>query len=201
MQTLNPFKTQHQNNTHQMISTQGSYSVHLNSNLNAKIPSDFFNDIRGAEFQPYQYNMVGAANSVDEIDRGRIGEKLFNFQNLEENWDGDGAKKISKEVLKRVFRLLHSTPLLRQPDISPLPSSGISIEFDLSRPYSLIIELEEITTVHSIVLRTDYGRLYFTGLISNEEEAAHLIINFFNEQLPNGKSFKRIIRESRRFSK
>lgn len=162
----------------------------------SKVPADFFNDIRGVDVQPFIFNRIGVANTIYEIDKTRNIDSLYEYQFLEDNWDGEGAKKISKDVIFNVFMILHQTEFLRQPQLSPLATSGISMEFDLSRPYSLIIEIEEDVAIFSIVLNTKTSRQYFTGTISGPTEAQNIIYNFFEGKLPDGKTFKRVEQES-----
>jgi len=167
----------------------------------SKYPSDFFNDIRGVDRHPFVFNRIGVIKTVYEIDQTRNFEDLYRFQMLEENWDGEGAKKISRDIIALVFILIRESQFLRQPQLSPLPNSGISIEFDLSRPHSLIIEVEAQVAIYSIVLKTKIGRLYFTGTISRPGDIQYLIYNFFEGKMPDGKTFKRIEQESYKHKK
>lgn len=77
----------------------------------------------------------------DENYRVANQRKLVRIEKLEDGWNGNGAKAISKGVIKKVRNLLDR--IYYQPEIFPTACDSIQLEYDMQDGGHLEIEITE----------------------------------------------------------
>lgn len=86
-------------------------------------------------------------------------EKLKEISELKDNWNGYEADLISREVIEFIDNFLHNCAM--QPDIFPLPSGGIQVEYDREDGAYLEFTVSDEDIISVFILdRTDREFLY-----------------------------------------
>lgn len=58
-------------------------------------------------------------------------EKIKSFQNLPENWNGYGAKPISKDAVERALNFLYALEFIHVTNFEVFPTANDTIQFEI----------------------------------------------------------------------
>jgi hypothetical protein len=105
-------------------------------------------------------------------------ERIISYSKLSENWNGNGAKAISKEVVEKALNLLDIHMIDRQPEIFPTARNSIQFEYEDVDNYleieifqdSYVVyknynEIEEENTVYDLSIIEEEIAAYHASLI------------------------------------
>ena len=106
------------------------------------------------DLENYQvYSGVSQSATVELLENL---EKLESFLNLPENWNGNGAKPFSFELINYVIEILCRLP--KQPQIFPTAENSIQLEYD--NPDGSYLEIEVFEDVIQVFFLDKNKREY-----------------------------------------
>lgn len=112
-------------------------------------------------------------------------EKLNGFKKLEKDWNGYEAEPIDPEVIKIAREIVRIMPSEAQPEIFPLASGNIQLEWERGGKY-LEITLEKNNERHYKVAYGDPGvkDWWFTGWVYKNNISVGMLVmrTMFNQE-------------------
>lgn len=114
-------------------------------------------------------NQVSNIFLLEERKKGKNLNKLSMISNLNDNWNGNGAKSFSLDLVAKCSYIINE--IIRQPDIFPTGRNSIQMEYEKANGEYLELEVFE-------------DEIYFLYVDKNEEETEGILefdINKINE--------------------
>lgn len=62
-------------------------------------------------------------------------EKLLSFEQLQDNWNGYGAKSFSRQLIQKCLLIIKNDKLIYQPDIFPTGRQSVQFEYENDESY------------------------------------------------------------------
>lgn len=123
------------------------------------------------------------SDNTDKIDIDQQSKKIKNFeiiegfQNLKDNWDGEGAKAFNTEHLEKIKKILERPDLVRQPDIFPTFRESIQLEYEKGNGDYLEIEVF-FDEIHMLLQKNDSEE---ETELTDINSIVTMIINFYDQ--------------------
>lgn len=111
-------------------------------------------------------NTRGQNNFTIQDDLTRNLDRLENIAQLEDDWDGYGAKSFSTTVIATVRNII--SYLKEQPEIFPTGRGSVQLEYHMPDYSYLELEVFDDKVVVMQILNSDYDNAQFWELPSNE---------------------------------
>ena len=104
-------------------------------------------------------------------------KRLFYISMLKDNWNGNGAKAFTQDLICRVRNIIIS--LNKQPELFPTPANSIQLEYEGDGNSYLEIEITELNTAE--VYRIDRDGREDTFLTNTDANALNKMVTAFYE--------------------